>query len=61
MKGFGPVVAILCMILAAIGGYVSNIVKLLGGDATVIEWTAMEIARVIGIFFPPLGIILGYC
>jgi len=43
------------LLLGAFGwGY--NIVKLLGADTL----TGLETARIIGIFFAPLGTILGY-
>lgn len=56
MFGFG--VALLW--LAAIGGWLANIYKLLTTSAPIAEWTVMEIARIIGIFFGPLGAVLGY-
>lgn len=51
-------VAVLLFILAAIGGWIANIVKLvgmIGGDVT-----AMFIARCVGIFAAPLGAVLGF-
>jgi len=51
-------VAALLLILAAIGGWIANIVKLvgmIGGDVT-----AMFIARCVGIFAAPLGAVLGF-
>lgn len=61
MRGILAFFTVVGTILAAIGGYIANIVKLIGHEGAVIEWTAMEIARVVGIFFPPLGAILGFC
>jgi len=44
--------------IAAIGGWIANIVKLVGlFDGGVTGWL---IGRVVGIFVPPLGAILGY-
>jgi len=37
-------------------GWSYNIVKLIGADSL----TGLEIARIIGIFFAPLGTLLGY-
>ena len=39
-------------------GWVWNIVKIVGSDFAVI--TGMLIMRVIGVFVPPLGAVLGY-
>jgi len=48
----------ICLWMLAIGGYIANIVKLVmmvdGGV------TAMFIARCVGVFFGPLGIVLGF-
>lgn len=45
--------------LAAIGGWINNIVILIGslGDPTV---TPMFVARCVGVIFAPLGAVLGY-
>ena len=51
-------VSVLLLIVVAIGGWVANIVKLvgmIGGDVT-----AMFIARCVGIFAAPLGAVLGF-
>jgi len=45
-------------IVAAIGGWVANVVKLIGMIDG--ELTAMFIARIVGVFAAPLGAILGY-
>lgn len=48
----------LVVILLGVGGWIGNIVKLVGlldGDVT-----AMFVARVVGLFAPPLGAVLGY-
>jgi hypothetical protein len=50
---------IVILILLGVGGWIANIVKLVHMiDGAV---TAMFIARAIGIFFAPLGAILGFC
>lgn len=50
--------AIVALWIASIGGWVANIVKLIGMlDNPVTTWF---IARAIGIFAAPLGSILGY-
>lgn len=49
---------VFCTIILATGGWIANVVKfvtMLGGDVT-----AMFVARIVGIFAVPLGIILGY-
>jgi hypothetical protein len=45
----------------AIGGYLSNVIKAVNISTDVGQWGGMEIARAIGMLFPPLGAILGYC
>lgn len=37
-------------------GWIANIVKLIGMD----EFSGFMVARVIGAFIPPIGIVLGY-
>ena len=44
--------------LAAIGGWVANIVKLAGMDFASI--TGMIVLRAVGIVFAPLGAVLGF-
>jgi hypothetical protein len=46
----------LAVLLAAIGGYIANIVKLIASH----EEMGMMIARAIGILVAPLGAILGF-
>jgi len=53
MKLYYTLVAIA---LAIIVGWVMNIISLVGADSI----TGMEIARIAGIFIPPLGGVLGY-
>jgi hypothetical protein len=48
----------LILIVAGLGGYISNIVEVAQADYTV--WSGLEILRVIGIFIPFLGAILGF-
>lgn len=57
-QGFVTLVLSLVIVGAVIGGWIANVVKfigMLGGDVS-----AMFIARIVGIFAAPLGVILGY-
>lgn len=59
-SGFSTIAAIIgfVVLLAAIGGWVANIVKLIGMlDGSI---TAMLVVRIVGIFAAPLGAIVGY-
>ena len=52
------ILLVISLIILAMGGWIANVVKfvgMLGGDVT-----AMFVARIVGIFAVPLGIILGY-
>jgi len=53
-------IAFLIFIIAmlATGGWILNIVKLVHLDSLAFTW--INIVRIIGVFFPPLGAILGY-
>lgn len=42
--------------IVAVAGYILNIVSLCKS----VVFTGMMVARVIGIFFPPLGCVLGF-
>ena len=55
----GTAVAIFAMLCAAFLGFVLNVIKLVAMAADPIV-TAMLILRIVGIFVPPLGAILGY-
>lgn len=48
----------LVIIVAFLGGWIANIVKLIGSDFDPI--TGMVIARIIGVFLAPLGSVLGF-
>lgn len=48
--------AVFVIWLASVGGYIANIVKLAGA----LSVGGMEILRVIGIFIPPAGVVLGF-
>ena len=58
-RGFTTIeLGVFVLILALIGGWIANVVKLvgmLGGDIT-----AMFVARVVGVFAAPLGAVLGF-
>jgi hypothetical protein len=47
--------------LAAIAGWVMNIIKIIDSGFVLAQWGGLQVARVIGVFIPPLGMILGWC
>lgn len=47
--------------LAAIAGWVMNIIKIIDSGFVLAQWGGLQVARVIGVFIPPLGAILGWC
>lgn len=53
-------IAVVLVVLAGCGGWVANIVKLCGSGLAVASWSGMEVARIAGIFFVPLGSVLGF-
>lgn len=55
---FGTIVFMACVFLLSAGGWIANIIKLvsMGFDPITIEL----VARIVGIFMPPLGVIMGY-
>lgn len=56
--GWSWIVGVNLLVILAIGGWIANVVKLvglLGG-----EITAMFIARIVGIFMAPFGAVLGF-
>ena len=55
--GVGIVIVMFLIAIVSIFGYVGNIVKLCGCDW---EISAEEVVRSIGVFVPPLGIVLGF-
>lgn len=58
-QGFAAYALMLCALLAVgIGGWIANIVKLVGMDQVLT--TGMGIARIVGIFIAPLGSVLGF-
>jgi hypothetical protein len=61
-KGFATYELIIFLVaLLALGGYIANIVKVFSIGIAIGQWGGMEVIRVIGVFIPPLGAILGYC
>lgn len=58
MKTWLLTCALAAPLILAIGGWIANIVKLVEAASDPI--TAFFIARIVGIFFAPLGVILGY-
>ena len=58
-KGYTVVELIFTIvILIGIGGWIANIVKIVGMIDG--EITAMFVARCVGVFFAPLGAVLGF-
>lgn len=58
-KGFTAIeLLIAAVVVLGAGGWVANIVKMVGSDFDPI--TGLLIARVVGIFLAPLGAVLGY-
>lgn len=58
-KGFSSVELLIVIVwIVGIGGWIANIVKLVGMLGG--EITAMFIARCVGVFVAPLGVILGF-
>jgi hypothetical protein len=61
-KGFSTREGIFLVLLPfVLGGYIANIVKAVNISTDVGQWGGMEVIRVVGVFIPPLGAILGYC
>jgi len=57
-RGFTIVEAVFAIVaIAGIGGWIANIVKLVGSEFVM---SGMLIARAIGIIVAPLGAVLGY-
>ena len=58
-SGFmGVQLFILVLVLAAGGGWIANVVKLVGMDF--VSVSGLLIARAIGVVFVPLGAVLGF-
>ena len=51
-------IALVVVVIAGIGGWIANIVQLV--NASFDPLTGLVVLRVIGIFIPPLGAVLGY-
>ena len=58
MKNTFGIITLGAVMLFAVGGWIANIVKLIGGMSDPL--TAFFIARAVGVFFAPLGAVLGY-
>ena len=58
--GIAGALTIIAVFLAAIVGWVMNIISLVGFEGTLASAGILEVFRVIGIFVAPLGAILGY-
>lgn len=48
------------VVLAAISGWVMNIIKIIDSGFVLAQWGGLQVARVIGVFLAPLGAILGW-
>lgn len=60
-QGFTVIEALFAIItILGVGGWIANIFKLINGNLALAEWTAVEILRLIGIFVPPLGSVMGF-
>lgn len=61
-KGF-TLVELFWIIIFGFGvvGWVINIYKIVNLVIPFTQWGVVEVLRVVGIVFPPLGAILGYC
>jgi hypothetical protein len=46
------------LVIVGVGGWIANIVKLVGMDFG--AFTGMLVVRAIGIFLPPLGAVMGF-
>jgi hypothetical protein len=55
MKGY---LLLIVVCLVGLGGWIANIVKLVGSDFDPL--TGLVIGRVIGVFVPPVGSVLGF-
>lgn len=53
-------IAIVSFSFLMFGGWVANIIKLIGTGFTIAQWGGLEVARVIGVFVPPIGSVLGF-
>lgn len=58
-RGFTAIeLFVVALILAFAGGWIANVVKLVGMDLGTI--TGLLVVRAIGIFVPPLGAVMGF-
>lgn len=48
------------IVLLGVGGWIANIYKLSSTGLEVGQWAMLEVLRVIGIFIPPLGSVMGF-
>lgn len=49
-----------CIGIAAVIGWIMNIVKIMQTGFEVAQWGGFEVARVIGVFIAPLGAVIGW-
>jgi hypothetical protein len=59
-KGSAGIVILIWFVLAVvtIGGWVANVVKLF--DSAFDPLTGEVVLRIVGVFLPPLGVVMGY-
>ena len=50
----------IALVLLAPVGWILNIIKIFQVESSVIDWGGVEVARVIGVFFAPLGALMGF-
>ena len=58
--GIGLFIIYLSIAFACVYGYFLNIMALINSGLALVEYGALEIIRIIGIFMPPVGIFMGY-
>lgn len=56
----GATVVWFAICIAGLIGWVWNIVKIFQIGLPVAQWSAFEIARLIGVFLAPLGAVMGF-
>lgn len=59
-RSAGGFVFFIVLCLAVVGGWIANIVKLVGLAYITDPNYVMAALRIAGIFVPPLGVVLGY-
>lgn len=60
LKDFAFIFGYFGIFLFSIIGWILNIVSLFNVGSPISQWGGMEILRIVGIFFAPVGAVLGY-